>query len=237
MRITLNLASRPYVELRPLYSRLRLWMLILALAGAFLGYQLHMEQSSAAAATAHVASLHKQIRALENQQQSYRNLMAQPENAATLKQSEFLNTLFRRKAFSWTATMEDLETVLPSGVQVVSLQPLVRPNGKVILRLRVLGPRDRGVDLIRNLEKSRYFALPRLASESLATQGGDNSNPSAVNANMPSYVNFDILADYRPLPHPVPPADESSKPSASHPAATHHTPAKQAHSQKEARHE
>jgi type IV pilus assembly protein PilN len=237
MRITLNLASRPYIELRPLYSRLRLWMLILALAGAFLGFQLHMEQSSAAAATAHVASLHKQISALENQQQSYRNLMAEPKNATTLKQSEFLNSLFRQKAFSWTATMEDLETVLPSGVQVVSLQPLVRPNGKVILRLRVLGPRDRGVDLIRNLEKSRYFASPRLASESLASQAGDNSNSNAVNASMPSYVNFDILADYRPLPHPVPPADEASKPSASHAAAKHHTPAKQAHPKKEARHE
>jgi len=234
MRITLNLASRPYVELRPLYSRLRLWMLILALAGAFLGYQLHMERSSAAAATVHVASLHKQIRVLENQQQSYRNLMAEPKNAATLKQSEFLNTLFRRKAFSWTATMEDLEAVLPSGVQVVSLQPLVRPNGKVILRLRVLGPRDRGVDLIRNLEKSRYFASPRLASESLATRAGDNGNPDAVNAGMPSYVNFDILADYRPLPHPVPPADESTAKSTT--TTQNHTP-KPAKSKKGARHE
>lgn len=213
MRITLNLASRPYVELRPLYNRLRLWMLILALAGAFLGYQLHMEQSSAASATAHVESLHQHIRGLQEQQQSYRALMAEPKNAATLKESEFLNSLFRRKAFSWTATMEDLETVLPSGVQVVSLEPIVRANGQVILRLRVLGPRDRGVDLIRNLENSRYFASPRLASESLATQAGDNSNPNAANASMPSYVNFDILADYRPLPHPVPPGDATAAPS------------------------
>jgi len=229
MRITLNLASRPYTELRPLYNRLRVWMLILALAGAFLGYQLHMEQSSAAAATAHVASLHQQVRALEDQQQNYRNLMAKPKNADTLKESDFLNSLFRRKAFSWTATMEDLETVLPSGVQVVSLQPLVRPNGKVILRLRVLGPRNRGVDLIRNLENSRYFASPRLASESLATQAGDNSSARALNANLPSYVTFDILADYRPLPHPVPPSDQSSTPSTkSHPAKAHAPSAKQA---------
>lgn len=56
MRITVNLATRPYIELRPLYNRLRIWTLILALAGAFLGYQLHLEQSSAAAATAHVQS-------------------------------------------------------------------------------------------------------------------------------------------------------------------------------------
>jgi type IV pilus assembly protein PilN len=228
MRITLNLASRPYIEFRPLYNRLRLWMLILALAGAFLGYLLHMQQNSAAAATAHVQSLQQHVRELQNQQQNYRNLMAEPKNAATLRQSEFLNTLFRRKAFSWTATMEDLETVLPSGVQVVSLQPLIRPNGKVILRLRVLGPRDRGVDLIRNLEKSRYFASPRLASESLATQAGDNSNPGALNTGLPSYVNFDILADYRPLPHPVPPVDQSSSSGSATPK-NHKIPSKGAH--------
>ena len=221
MRITLNLASRPYVELRPVYSRLRLWMLILALVGAFLGYQLHMEQSAAASATAHVRSLHQHVRALEEQQQSYRNLMQEPKNAATLKESDFLNHLFRRKAFSWTATMEDLETVLPSGVQVESLQPLVRPNGKVILRLRVLGPRDRGIDLIRNLENSRYFASPRLASESLASRSTNGSGATSVSDHGPLYVNFDILADYRPLKHPVPPADEPSQQASSHTAGKH----------------
>ena len=29
MRITLNLASKPFIELRPLYARLRWWMAIL----------------------------------------------------------------------------------------------------------------------------------------------------------------------------------------------------------------
>jgi type IV pilus assembly protein PilN len=226
MRITVNLATRPYIELRPLYNRLRIWTLILALAGAFLGYQLHLEQSSAAAATAHVQSLHEQVRSLEEEQQSYRNLMAEPKNAATLKESDFLNSLFRRKAFSWTATMEDLETVLPSGVQVVNLEPIVRPNGHVIIRLRVLGPRDRGVDLIRNLENSRYFASPRLASESLAAQVGAGNESNAVNASMPSYVNFDILADYRPLPHPVPPADAAPQSPARAAQPTPHAAAK-----------
>lgn len=229
MRITLNLASRPYVELRPVYSRLRLWMLILALVAAFLGYQLHMEQSAAASATAHVRALHQHVHELEQQQQSYRNLMQEPKNAATLKESDFLNSLFRRKSFSWTATMEDLETVLPSGVQVVSLQPLVRPDGHVVIRLRVLGPRDRGVDLIRNLENSRYFASPRLASESLASQGGEGNGATSVSAHGPSYVTFDILADYRPLKHPVPPADEPSQPRASQAPPRHRHTAKPAH--------
>lgn len=199
MRITVNLASRPYVELRPIYQRLRLWMLILALAGAVLGYLLHTDRQSAMAATAHVQTLDHHIEQLEQRQQGYRALMQEPENAATLRQSIFLNGLFKRKAFSWTATMEDLENVLPSGVEVQSLQPIVHPDGHVVIRLRVLGPRSLGIDLIRNLEHSKYFASPRLASESLAARG--NGNQRNVSANLPVYVNFDILADYRPLPH------------------------------------
>ena len=200
MRVTINLASRPYVELRPVYHRLRLWMLILALAGAILGYLLHVDRRSAMAATAHVDELNHQIAHLEQQKKDYRALMQQPANAATLRQSAFLNSLFKRKAFSWTATMEDLEDVLPSGVEVQSLQPIVHPDGHVVIRLRVLGPRNLGIDLIRNLERSKYFASPRLASESLASRG--NGNQTNVSASLPVYVNFDILADYRPLPHP-----------------------------------
>jgi type IV pilus assembly protein PilN len=89
--------------------------------------------------------------------------------------------------------MTDLETVLPTGVQVMAIDPIVAPDGHVTIRLRVPGERGRALDLIRNLEKSRHFASPRLASETLASgQGPQNVSTGDVN--------FDILADYRPLP-------------------------------------
>ncbi len=65
--------------------------------------------------------------------------MPEPKDAAILKQSTFLNGLFQHKAFSWTATMTDLETVLPSGVQVMSIDPIVAPDGHVTIRLRLPG--------------------------------------------------------------------------------------------------
>ncbi len=71
------------------------------------------------------------VQQMQRQQQSYQALMRQPQNAAVLTQSDFLNDLFRRKAFSWTATMTDLETVLPAGVQVLSIDPQVTPDGHV----------------------------------------------------------------------------------------------------------
>lgn len=206
MKITVNLASRPYVELRPIYNRLRTWIAILLVLGGALWFLYRNERVQADEASARVSSVEHHVQELEQRQQNYQTLMQQPKDAAILKQSDFLNGLFRRKAFSWTATMTDLETVLPPGVQVMSIDPIVAADGHVTIRLRVTGPRGRELDLIRNLERSKHFAAPRLASESLATgPGGPPGTMQDVNAS--NDVNFDILADYRPLALP----DESAK--------------------------
>jgi type IV pilus assembly protein PilN len=136
--------------------------------------------------------------------------MRQPQNAAILTQSDFLNSLFQRKAFSWTATMTDLETVLPAGVQVLSIEPEVAKDGQVTIRLRVSGARDKAVDLVRNLEKSRHFAAPRLAGEALA-QANSGPNAAAEPISNALAVNFDILADYRPLGETEESAEKTSK--------------------------
>lgn len=198
MRVTVNLASRPYVELRPIYARLRLWMLVLALLAIPLWWLLGIEQQRAAVAMARVHSMETQVAQMQRQQQSYQAMMRQPQNAAVLTQSEFLNDLFRRKAFSWTAIMTDLETVLPAGVQVLSIDPQMAPDGHVTIHMRVSGARDRAVELVKNLEDSKHFAYPRLSGEALSTSNTGNQ-PTQVNASS-SDVNFDILADYRPLP-------------------------------------
>lgn len=197
MRISVNLASQPYVELRPVYARLQIWTLILVLVAGALWFLYHNERGEAEEARARVTNVENRVQQMEQQRQNYQALMQQPKDAAILRQSDFLNGLFRQKAFSWTATMTDLETVLPTGVQVLSLDPIVAPDGHVTIRLRVTGERDRALNLVRNLEKSRHFASPRVASETLATQG---NAPGVQNASTGDLVNFDILADYRPLP-------------------------------------
>ena len=200
MRITLNLATRPYVELRPIYQRLRILMLVLVVLGIGMVLLLKVEQRRAAASLARVDQVNQNIARLRAQQASYQALMQQPQNAAVLTQSEFLNQLFARKAFSWTATMTDLERTLPGGVQVVSIDPVVAVDGHVTVRLRVTGPRDRAVLVVANLEHSRHFLAPRLASESLANATGSGT-AATLPVSAANDVSFDILADYKPLPH------------------------------------
>ncbi len=198
MRITLNLASKPFIELRPLYARLRWLMAILLLVAIPLWFLVRTEQRKAALANAKLQAVNDGILHLNNQQRSYSALMRQPQNAAILTQAVFLNQLFAQKAFSWTAVMMDLENVLPAGVQVMNIDPEIDKYGKVTIRLRVNGQRDRAVDLVRNLEHSRRFLQPRLASEALETSTTGNQN-NFQSANGPANVNFDVLAEYNPL--------------------------------------
>lgn len=222
MRISINLATRPYVELGPIYKRLRLLILALALLAAPLWLLLHLELAKAAMAHQDLAVARQRLAALQRQEQAYQSEMRLPQNAAVLRQSQFLNQLFERKAFSWTAVMMDLEKVLPGGVQVENIDPVISQDGSVTIRLRVSGEHDRAVDLVRNLEHSHRFLFPRVADEAAVTnsQGGRNLEPVSTNE-----VNLDVLADYNPLPATAQAGDkQAAKEKSAAPPPAKHTP-------------
>jgi type IV pilus assembly protein PilN len=92
----------------------------------------------------------------------------------------------------------DLEKVLPTGVQVTSIEPQITKDGDVNIRLRVSGDRERAVQLVRNLETSQRFLSPRLSSEQAQTQEGNRGTNVPMVA--PGAVQFEILSGYNPLP-------------------------------------
>ena len=197
MRITINLASRPFADLGPALKRLRIALVVLAVAAIGLGIGLHLLHHKAEIARARVHSLDGSIAQLQQERQGYQVLMAQPDNAKVLTQADALNKLFDDKTFSWTLAMEDLETVLPGGVQVTTLEPSRdKKDGHITLHLRVVGPRDKAIELVENLEHSRRFVLPRITGEASETTGNGSERLEPVSAT--NRVNFDILADYNP---------------------------------------
>lgn len=163
----------------------------------------HVLQKKLDIAAAQLNQVHQKVVAVQQEKQGNERRMREPANAAVLARAHFLNALFLRKSFSWTAVMMDLETVLPAGVQVTSIEPEISADGDVIIRMRVSGDRDRAVQLVRNLERSKRFLAPRLTGESLqAKEPGtqNNRNPAANDDLAPPGVEFEILADYNPLP-------------------------------------
>src|ERR1700685_4634673 len=109
MRVQLNLASRPFVELGPLYLRLRLLILLLAAIAVPLWLLVATQKRKASDAEARLTAVDQRIQALETQRQAFQSEMRERQNAVVLSQSQFLNQLFAGKAFSWTAVMMDLE--------------------------------------------------------------------------------------------------------------------------------
>ena len=70
----------------------------------------------------------------------------------------------------------------------------------------MIGPRDHAIDLVRNLEHSKRFLMPRIVGENSESTGGPGEQLQPVSAS--SRVNFDLLAEYNPAsagePRPAP---------------------------------
>jgi type IV pilus assembly protein PilN len=196
MRITLNLASRPFADIGPAMQQLRIAMgvLVLLSLGLFLG--LHAVHEKAEQARAQEHSLDGAIARITSERQSFQSTMHQPLNAQLLTQAETLNQLFDEKAFSWTLAMESLETVLPGGVQVTAIEPVRNKDGHITLHLRVVGPRDKSEELVKNLEQSRRFLSPRIVGENAETNDTANQRLEPVSAS--NRFDFDLLAEYNP---------------------------------------
>lgn len=197
MRIALNLATRPYADLGPAMHRLRRGMGVLVAVCLALALGLHAVHNKAEAARAREHSLDGQLTRVNAERQRYIRMMQLPNNASLLRQAAMLNQIFDEKAFSWTLAMENLETVLPGGVQVTTLEPIRDKSGQITLHLRVVGPRDLAVDLVRNLEHSKRFLAPRIVGENAESAGtGPNRPMEPVSAS--NRFDFDILAEYNP---------------------------------------
>jgi type IV pilus assembly protein PilN len=230
VKIALNLATRPFTDLGPAIKRLRIGMGVLAGLSLLCLLGLHFFDSRAAAARAREHSLDGQIAQVQAERQRADAIMHQPANAQLLDQAQTLNQIFDAKAFSWTLAMEAMETVLPTGLQVSSIEPVRAKDGHITVHLRVVGGHDSAVELVRNLEHSRRFLQPRIVNESADTGNAPGQKQEPVSAS--SKFDVDLLAEYNP-PTPqertalksAPKPSASAAPSATRPLRPHDTPA------------
>jgi type IV pilus assembly protein PilM len=209
LKVTCNLATRPFSDPEPTLKRLRVAAGALALVACILGGILHIVSRQASDLSARQLALDNDIGRISREHQGYEALMQRSDNAIVISQVRELNRLFDEKAFSWTLAMEDLETVLPAGVQVTALEPMRDKYGQTILKLHILGPRDRAVLVLQNLEHSNRFFFPRLVGESSESRAGSSEKLEPV--SMSNLVDFDLLADYLPPGQSDPSTDKATQ--------------------------
>jgi len=188
MRVDINLATRPYEDLRRFWFRWGGAVAALAIVTAALIYHTVAGWVDARKDRRLTQQYEQQIAERDQEKAQAQALMNLPQNRSTRDRSQFLNDLFQRKAFSWTKVFEDLEKVMPPRLHVVSIHPEMGLDNQLEINLVVAGEsRDRADDLVSKMEASQHFHETYIKQESAETglQAGDN-------------VQFNISAIYVP---------------------------------------
>ena len=170
MRLDINLATRPYEDAREFWGRWGTGIGLLAVVTLVLiGWTLR-SWSAAGRDRQNIAQLQQQI--------------------ATRDQSQFLNGLIRRKAFSWTRVFEDLEQVMPSNLHVTSLRPEFNEQNSMQLDMRVVGDtRAAALELVHRMETSKHFQGAQLISEGASSETGSGVTASVIATYIPDAAN------------------------------------------------
>jgi type IV pilus assembly protein PilN len=112
-----------------------------------------------------IARLEARIRELNADQAKLDAVLRQPENAAVLERSLFLNALLMRKGISWTKIFDDLEKTLPHNVRLISVRPMVNAQNQISLEMNVGAEGTQPiVDMLLRLESSDVFGATQVHS-------------------------------------------------------------------------
>ena len=186
MRLDINLATRPYEDAREFWARWGLGVGLLAiLTLALLGLAVR-GWINAGRDRHDIAQLQQQIAELDNKRAQAQAFLDLAANRSTRDQSQFLNGLIQRKAFSWPRVFEDLERVMPPNLHVVSLRPELNEQNQMQLDMRVAGDtRAAAVELVHRMEGSKHFQGAQLVQEGQTGETGSGVLASVISIYVP----------------------------------------------------
>ena len=187
MRLDINLATQPYEDGRRFWMR---WGPVLGGAGLItLGLAITAISSWAAARKdqVQISNFQDQIAKCEQERAKAQEVLDRPQNRSTRDESQFINGLIRRKAFSWTQVFSDLEHMMPPELHVTSIHPELSKDNQLQIKLSVAGKsRERALQLVHHMEQSRRFLQPRVEEESSnRDQAGDVSHFEIASVYIP----------------------------------------------------
>jgi Tfp pilus assembly protein PilN len=200
MRLDINLASQPYEDAQQFWMR---WGTAVGAVALLTLVLLTLDVTgwvNARRDRAAIAEKEAMIADRDRLRAEAERILNLPQNRTTRDESQFLNELIERKAFSWTRVLESLEKVMPSRVHLIAISPELDEDNRLGLKMSVAGDsRDRALELARRMEESKRFAQTEVTAEHfLQTNTGDNEQ-------------FDMEAFYIPEPPPAASAPAQAK--------------------------
>ncbi len=193
MRLDINLASQPYEDARQFWMR---WGTAVGVAGLLTLVLLAADVTgwiNARRDRAAIAEKRAMIADRDRIRAEAERVLNLPQNRATRDESQLLNELIERKAFSWTRVLENLEKVMPPHVHLESITPQLDEDNQLGLKMTVAGDsRERALELARRMEESRRFAQTQVTTERFQQSNtGDNEQVEIVAL----YVPEPLIAD------------------------------------------
>lgn len=186
MRLGINLATHPYQDPREFWMRWGLGIGVLAvLTLALIGWTAR-SWTEAGKDRHYIAELQDKIAKRDQERAEAQAFLDMVSNRSTRDQSQFLNGLIRRKAFSWTRVFEDLEQVMPPNLHVVSLRPEFNDQNEMQLEMRLAGDnRLAAVELVHHMEGSKHFQGAQLVQETGSSDTGTGVTATVVSIYIP----------------------------------------------------
>jgi len=190
MRLNINLATRPYEDAREFWSRWGLGVGALGVVTLILIGLTVQGWVKAGRDRQTIGHLEDQIADRDRERAAAQQLLELPVNRSTRDQSQFLNGLIQRKAFSWTRVFEDLEKVMPNSLHVVALKPELDDQNQLELEMKVAADSRAGaVDLVHRMEGSKHFQGAQLVQEQNSETGGGGVTATIVAIYIPDAPN------------------------------------------------
>jgi len=218
MRLEINLASQPYEDARQFWMR---WGTAVGAVGLLTLILLAVDISGWIGARHDHITMARQrsmIAERDRIRTDAERVLNLPENRTTRDESQFLNQLIVRKAFSWTRVLESLEKVMPPRVHVVSISPQLDDDNDLMVKMTVAGDtRERALELQRRMEESRRFASVNVArANHIDSKTGDTEQVELVAIYIP-----EVLPESAPASSPTTSeAATGTKPANTKPAST-----------------
>jgi len=165
--IHLNLAARPYRDYRPVYAA----VVVMSLLTAFLmlnnvdTYYRYIHETRNTRAK--IASVEAEAqRERENASKVERSLKS-IDLAHLDAQTQFVNAKLNERAFSWSALLDQLETILSDDVRLLSISPSFSDEGLITLGLSFQSKSAEGmIATLNRMNEDPHFRNPFPSTES-----------------------------------------------------------------------
>jgi Tfp pilus assembly protein PilN len=167
-----NLATRPFYNERGVRAGLAVLALVAIGLTLFNAIEILRLESVGREARQAVAQNAAQAREIRDKARAIRQSINQTQLAAVQTAAREANVLIDRRAFSWTALLNQFQLTLPADVRITGVRPDVDKVGRMLVEIAVFARRvDDLNEFIEALESTRHFTEVLSRTQSVEEDG------------------------------------------------------------------